>query len=69
MNKSNADKNKLNPSTDDWGSYYNTKPKVVSISLASVMNIIENNDTYTTLFSTLTPKIVQTTSRLQGEFS
>ena len=64
-----ADQNKLNPSTDDWGSYYHTNPKVVSISLASVMSIIENNDTYATLFSALTPKIVQTTSRLRGELS
>jgi len=62
----NADENKLTPSNDDWGTYYESQPKVVSISLASVMNFIESNEQYSAMFTALTPKIIQTTASLQG---
>jgi hypothetical protein len=62
----NADKNKLTPSNDDWGTYYESQPKVVSISLASVINFIESNEIYSAMFTALTPKIIQTTASLRG---
>lgn len=62
----NADQSKLTPSSDDWGTYYDTEPKVVSISLASVMNVIDRDEKYSAMFAALTPKILQTTASLRG---
>ncbi|MEW6989213.1 thermostable hemolysin [Colwelliaceae bacterium 6441] len=62
---STADKEKLLPSNDDWGSYYDTKPNVVCVSLTGVMKIIEANELFSAMFTALSPKIISTTSRLK----
>lgn len=62
-----ADPRKLAASNDDWGTYYDTQPKVVSVSLASVMRVIESNTFYLALFTQLSDRISKTTSRLKGD--
>jgi len=47
----------LENSIDEWGSYYETKPIVVVVSLAQVMQVIEANAFYGKLFKGLSQKI------------
>lgn len=60
-----ADPAKLIASGDDWGSYYQTNPKVVLIDLASVMAVIDSQPVYQQLFSRLQEKIAQACRKLE----
>ncbi len=61
-----ASSKNLLPSTDEWGSYYESKPKVVVVSLAQVMQVIENNVFYNELFKGLSQKIYHVCKRLEN---
>lgn len=60
-----ADKNKLQSSSQKWGSYYETKPQVVFVSLASVMSVIDKSKHFKQMFEQLIQKIAVTTSKLK----
>jgi hypothetical protein len=60
-----ADENALSHSEDDWGTYYKTNPKVVSILLSDVMTLIDSNKRYSSMFDSLNDKIAKTTANLR----
>jgi Thermostable hemolysin len=60
-----AKQENLNDSQDNWGTYYETNPKVVSISLIEVMTLINDHPLYASLFENLNKKIAKTTSSLR----
>jgi len=60
-----ADKNKLQGSSNKWGSYYETNPQVVFVSLASVMNVVNKSAHFKQMFDQLERKIALTTSKLK----
>ncbi|WP_100642863.1 thermostable hemolysin [Alteromonas facilis] len=62
---SNADPARLNTASDNWGSYYDTKPKVVAVSLLDVMAVVNNHPLYARMFEQLSSKIAATSKRLQ----
>lgn len=59
-----AKKSLLKASQDNWGSYYDTHPKVVYIALSEVIALINNHPQYSKLFDTLKDKIAKTTTQL-----
>jgi hypothetical protein len=59
-----AKKHALTPSSDDWGSYYETSPKVVVVSLASVLEVIDKQVKYQNLFKSLEKKIADVCQQL-----
>jgi hypothetical protein len=61
-----AKKESLNGAQDNWGSYYETNPKVVIISLLEVMTLINNHPVYASMFEHLNKKIAKTTSSLRA---
>jgi len=60
----NANSNKIQLSTDDWGSYYNTNPKVIAVSLLDVMSLITKHPLYQALFQSLDEQIAKTCQKL-----
>lgn len=60
-----ATKEKLTSPQDNWGTYYETNPKVVFISLIEVMTLINNHPSYSAMFEALNKKIAGTTLRLK----
>jgi hypothetical protein len=57
----------LNHSSDDnWGSYYSTSPKVVLLSLAQVIKVIDGGPIYQNLFDQLDTKIAEVCLSLKG---
>ncbi|MFT4941718.1 MAG: hypothetical protein ACI88A_004788 [Paraglaciecola sp.] len=60
-----ADKNKLQGSAQKWGSYYETNPQVVFVSLASVMSVVNKSAHFKQMFDQLELKIALTTSKLK----
>jgi hypothetical protein len=60
-----ADKNKLQGSSKKWGSYYETNPRVVFVSLASVMSVVNKSTHFKQMFDQLERKIALTTSKLK----
>jgi len=60
-----ADKNKLQGSSQKWGSYYDTNPQVVFVSLASVMSVVDKSKHFKQMFDQLEQKIVLTTRQLK----
>jgi len=60
-----ADKNKLLGSSQKWGSYYETNPQVVFVSLASVMKVVDKSPHFKAMFEQLASKIALTTSKLK----
>jgi hypothetical protein len=61
----NAQQNKIQASTDEWGSYYATKPKVIAVSLSDVIALIGKNPTYQAMFQSLDKQIAQTCQQLR----
>lgn len=55
----------LQPSKDDWGTYYKTQPQVVIVSLDDVMKVVSNIPHYQALFTELMPKIARVTQKMQ----
>jgi hypothetical protein len=64
-----ADKKKLRGSAKKWGSYYETNPQVVFVSLASVMSVINKSARFKQMFDQLERKIALTTSKLKRSFT
>lgn len=62
-----ADQAKLQKSENNWGSYYDTNPSVVAISLSSVVEMIGKSKRFSSMFESLTPKISNVTKKLQGK--
>lgn len=62
-----AKKSALTPSTDNWGSYYDTNPKVVVVALSSVINAIDKQPKYQKLFASLETKIAAVCKQM-GEY-
>lgn len=60
-----ADQTKLAQSDNDWGTYYDTHPKVVAISLSSVIEVINANPRFCAMFEGLASKIANTTHQLE----
>lgn len=60
-----ADHNKIEASTDDWGSYYSTNPKIISISLSEVMHLIISQPLYTKMFQSLDAQIAKICRQLR----
>lgn len=60
-----ADPAMLAGSDDNWGSYYQTKPKVVLICLSSVMAAINRQPVYEALFKRLCRKIAKACCKLE----
>jgi hypothetical protein len=60
-----ADPALLDSSADDWGSYYQTDPQVVLISLSSVMKVIEGQPVYKRLFKQLEKKVATVCKKLE----
>ncbi len=60
-----ADKHKLQGSSQKWGSYYETTPLVVSVSLASVISVVDKSKHFKQMFDQLEKKIALTTSKLK----
>jgi hypothetical protein len=60
-----ADKNKLLGASQKWGSYYETNPQVVFVSLASVMKVVHKSPHFKQMFEQLASKIALTTSKLK----
>jgi hypothetical protein len=60
-----AHENKIESSTDDWGSYYKTNPKLIAVSLLDVIALIGQNPMYQEMFQPLDKQIVQTCQQLR----
>jgi hypothetical protein len=60
-----ADKHKLLGPSQKWGSYYETNPQVVFVSLACVMDVVNKSPHFKQMFEQLAPKIALTTSKLK----
>jgi len=61
----NADQNKIATSTDDWGSYYSTNPKIITVSLSEVMSLITRQPLYTKMFQSLDGQIAKICQQLR----
>jgi len=61
-----ADSSKLDKSNDLWGTYYDSNPQVVSVSLANVMAIISGKDGYLQMFHSLEKKIAGVTQIIEN---
>jgi len=59
-----ASLNKINTSTDEWGSYYSANPKVIAVSLLDVIALIGQHPTYQKMFQSLDKQIAQTCQQL-----
>ncbi|MBA6232140.1 MULTISPECIES: thermostable hemolysin [unclassified Colwellia] len=59
-----AHENKIQTSTDHWGSYYATNPKVIAVSLSDVIALIAKHPTYQVMFQSLDKQIAQTCQQL-----
>ncbi len=55
----NAEQDKIQTSNDDWGSYYSSNPKIVSVSLAEVMSVIAKHPKYSKMFQSLEGQIAK----------
>ncbi|AEP28341.1 thermostable hemolysin [Brumicola nitratireducens] len=60
-----ADKNKLQESSINWGTYYETNPQVVFVSLAAVMLAVNKSAHFKQMFDQLERKIALTTRKLK----
>jgi Na+/H+ antiporter NhaC len=60
-----ANENKIESSTDEWGSYYSTNPKVIAVSLSDVIALIGQNSKYQKMFQSLDKQIAQTCQQLR----
>jgi hypothetical protein len=54
----------LNESDDEWGSYYETSPKVVAVSLSDVTQVVDSHSYYHKLFQGLANEIAKTCKNL-----
>lgn len=54
----------LNESDDEWGSYYETSPKVVAVSLSDVAQVVDSHPYYHKLFQGLANEIAKTCKNL-----
>jgi len=61
---SDAYQNEIQTSTDDWGSYYATNPKVIAVSLSDVIALIDRLPMYQAMFKSLDKQIAQTCQQL-----
>jgi len=61
----NADHTKIQPSTDNWGSYYSTNPKIMAVSLLEVMSVINKQPLYTKMFQSLDGQIAKISQQLR----
>lgn len=60
-----ARQNKIQTSTDEWGSYYETNPKVIAVSLSDVIALIGQYPSYQAMFQSLDKQIAQTCQQLR----
>ena len=60
-----AHQNKIESSTDEWGSYYTTNPKVIAVSLLDVIALIGQHPRYQEMFQSLDKQIAQTCQQLR----
>ena len=56
----------MEKSDDHWGSYYETNPKVVTLSLSDVMKAIDMNPKFNEMFGLLNNQIALTCQHLEG---
>jgi hypothetical protein len=61
----NAQQSKIHTSTDDWGTYYDTNPKVIAISLSDVITLIGQRPMYQSMFQSFDKQIAQTCKQLR----
>jgi len=61
----NATHNKIKSSTDDWGSYYCTNPKIIAVSLSEVMSLIAKQPLYSKMFQSLDGQIAKICQQLR----
>ncbi|MBT1449295.1 thermostable hemolysin [Glaciecola sp. XM2] len=59
-----ADESLLLHSTNDWGTYYSTNPKVVSLNLLEVMSVISSSKLFMNMFSGLEPRIALAATKI-----
>jgi len=59
-----AQQHKIKDSTDDWGSYYHTNPKIIVVSLLEVMSLITKHPLYTKMFQSLDGQIAKICQQL-----
>ncbi len=62
-----ADKTKLKPCANSWGSYYDTQPKVVAISTSEIMHAIAAKPKYQQMFTSLTSRIHAVSRKIAGQ--
>ena len=61
----NAQQNKIDTSTDEWGTYYDTNPKVIAVSLSDVIALIDQHPMFQSMFQSLDKQIAQTCQQLR----
>lgn len=61
-----ANQSLLKPSDDDWGSYYETQPKVALVALSDVIKAINKQPRYQKLFDSLENKIAHVCRKLEA---
>lgn len=54
-------------STDDWGSYYDTAPRVVAVSTLDIIKVITQRTKYLEMFSSLSPRIQCVSDKISGQ--
>lgn len=59
-----ADESRLINSADNWGTYYSTNPKVVSLNLLEVMSVISSSKLFMNMFSGLEPRIALAATKI-----
>ena len=60
-----AEQNKIKTSADDWGTYYSTNPKIISVSLSEVMSLIAKHPLYQKMFQSLDGQIAKICQQLR----
>jgi len=62
----NANQARLIDSTQDWGTYYDTQPKVAAISLSQVLQVIDSDLKLNDMFQALATQIAKVAHQLSG---
>jgi hypothetical protein len=60
-----AQESKIEKSSDEWGCYYATNPKVIAVSLLDVIALIGQHPMYQEMFQSLDKQIAQTCQQLR----
>lgn len=61
-----ADKDKLSNKGENWGTYYDTQPRVIAISTFDIIDAITSNPKFLKIFSALVPRIKDVSLKMAG---